>query len=308
MNGSESRIEIFKPFGEAWELMQKILFQPFDIKKWLVIGFTAWLAHFGGGFNFSYNINQQSEVGELKNTLNQIPHEILIIGAIVLALVGVILVVVFAWLRSRGRFMFIDCIVKNRGAVVEPWREFRLEGNSYFFFSLLIGFAFWIFAAVISLPVIVFAIRSRFYFSIRRDQIAGYFIPIIIAWVFLVLLFVMAWALVANFMVPVMYRRRCRAYEAFRSATRLITAQPGEIVFYCLFWIVLAIGTTLIGCLAICFTCCIAAIPYIGTVILLPIYVVLRSFSLSFLRQFGPEYDVWATIPEAPPPLPPAIS
>src|ERR1700730_16718441 len=54
MNGSEPRIEIFKPFGDAFELMKKILFQPFNFQKWLTIGFAAFLAgHFaGGGFNF----------------------------------------------------------------------------------------------------------------------------------------------------------------------------------------------------------------------------------------------------------------
>ena len=49
MNGSESRIEIFKPFGEAFELMKKILFQPFDLRKWLVIGFAAFLANLSVG-------------------------------------------------------------------------------------------------------------------------------------------------------------------------------------------------------------------------------------------------------------------
>jgi hypothetical protein len=63
---------------------------------------------------------------------------------------------------------------------------------------------------------------------------------------------------------------------------------------YCLFWIVLALATVVVTCLATCATCCIAAIPYVGTVILLPIFVLLRSFSLLFLRQFGTEYDVWA--------------
>ena len=47
MNGSEPKIEIFKPFGEAFELTKKILFQPFDLKKWFVIGFAAWLANLG---------------------------------------------------------------------------------------------------------------------------------------------------------------------------------------------------------------------------------------------------------------------
>jgi hypothetical protein len=34
------------------------------------------------------------------------------------------------WVASRGRFIFTDCLVKQRGAIVEPWREFRREGNS----------------------------------------------------------------------------------------------------------------------------------------------------------------------------------
>src|SRR6266404_9204840 len=55
MNGTEPKIEIFKPFGEAFELTKKILFEPFDLGKWCVIGFAAFLAgHFSGiGFNFS---------------------------------------------------------------------------------------------------------------------------------------------------------------------------------------------------------------------------------------------------------------
>ena len=93
----------------------------------------------------------------------------------------------------------------------------------------------------------------------------------------------------------------------FRIVVRLIAMYPGEIVLYCLFLFVLAIATVLISCLVACLTCCVAALPYIGTVILLPVYILLRSFSLCFLRQFGPEYDVWASGPETPPPSPPAI-
>ena len=57
MNGMGPEIQIFKPFGEAFELMKKILFQPFDLKKWLVIGFAAWLANLGGGGSFNYPYN-----------------------------------------------------------------------------------------------------------------------------------------------------------------------------------------------------------------------------------------------------------
>src|SRR4029450_8649251 len=62
MNGTEPKIEIFKPFGEAFELMKKILFQPFDLTKWLVIGFATFLSgHFAG-----VGINLPSPFGNLQ--------------------------------------------------------------------------------------------------------------------------------------------------------------------------------------------------------------------------------------------------
>jgi hypothetical protein len=332
MNGSEPKIEIFKPFGEAFELMKKILFQPFDIKKWFVIGFAAWLANLGagGGGGFNYQRNRREDIQKLSDTISQIPHSVLITGICVLIGLVLVLVVLFAWLRARGRFMFVDCIVKNRGAVAAPWREFRTEGNSYFLFSLAAALCLVIFTALLSAPLIFLAIRGRYYLSLHRDRLEPYVLLVIAVWVFIIVLVVLVWALVANFMIPVMYRLRCRTYEAFRSVTSVIAAHPGEIVLYCLFLIVLGVASMIVACLATCATCCIAAIPYVGTVILLPVFVLFRSFSLLFLRQFGADYDVWAgfmppgyspilsappTVPLSPapelnpppePPLPPA--
>jgi hypothetical protein len=188
--------------------------------------------------------------------------------------------------------MFIDCIVKNRAAIAEPWREFRKQGNSYFLFSLAAIFVFIIFATLFALPLIILAFKGD-YLHLHRDRLDIYALLAIAGWAFVVLLMIIAWALVASFMVPVMYRRRCRAYEAFCAVLSLIAAHPGEILLYCLFLVVLAIATGLVSCLAICATCCIAALPYIGTVILLPVFILFRSFSLLFLRQFGQDYDVW---------------
>jgi hypothetical protein len=315
MNGIEPKIQIFKPFGEAFELMKRILFQPFDLKKWFVIGFAAWLANLGGGGGgFNYPYNEREDAHKLNETISQIPHPILITAICALIAVVLLLVVLFAWLRARGRFMFVDCIVKNRGAVAAPWREFRTEGNSYFLFSLTAAVCLVLFAGLLSAPLVFLAIRGRFYLSLHRDRLEPYMLLITALWVFIILLAVFGWALIVNFMVPVMYRCRCRAYEAFRAVTSLIARHPGEIVLYCLFLIVLAVASVMLACVVTCATCCIAAIPYVGTVILLPVFVLFRSFSLLFLRQFGPEYDVWTTsmppeftpvllpLPAAPPP------
>lgn len=104
-----------------------------------------------------------------------------------------------------------------------------------------------------------------------------------------------------------MYRRRCRALEGLRVTFSLIASYPGEMTLYCLFWMALGVGAALAACLTTCLTCCLAALPYIVTVILLPLYVWLRAFGLLFVAQFGPDYDVFArstsSLP-APPQLP----
>ena len=116
-------------------------------------------------------------------------------------------------------------------------------------------------------------------------------VPLFICWI--------AFGILVNliflFMAPVMYRQRCPAPDAARQVLRLIFANPVPFFLFCLFGIVLILAMLVIGCVVTCVTCCIGALPYLGTVILLPVFVTLHSFSLLFLRQFGPEYDMWAS-------------
>ena len=311
MNGSAPKIEIFKPFEEAMAVMKKILFQPFDLAKWMVIGFAAFLAKLSGGFNFNPGFNWDRKHwhnwsgSDWSSQLHQTPLWVLVLAITAIGTVVIAIILVLAWVGTRGRFIFTDCIVKNRGAIVAPWHEFRKEGNSFFLFSLLVALFFIIAAALLVLAILV---------PTFRHDTDPYGVLAISGIIFIALVFfllALAWAVISHFMVPVMYRRRCRAREAFKVVASLIATYPGEIVLYCLFLFVLALAAAVIGCVAICVTCCIAAIPYVGTVILLPILVVLRSFSFCFLRQFGPDYDVWAGTPQpepppisSPPPLP----
>ena len=312
MTGTSGDIEIFRPFGDAYELMTRILFRPFDFTKWCVIGFAAFLAHLGGGYNINPNYSYRGNDAEghemqswLAEQIREIPNWIWIAGIVVCVIIVLAIILVVGWLRARGRFMFIDCIVKNRGAIAEPWREFKTLANSYFLFSLVVGCVFVAFGAVLGFAV---AFRDR----ALHAHAEGYFVAMLIFLGAIVVLLAILWALIAQLTVPIMYRRRCRAPEAARIAFSLITNHPGEITLYCLFWIVLFLAAAMVSCLSICATCCLTMIPYVGTVILLPLLVCLRAFSLFFLRQFGPDYDVWATlepppIPEPPLPEPPPL-
>ena len=38
------QIAYFEPLNLAWERMKHILWRPFDLAKWLVLGFSVWLA------------------------------------------------------------------------------------------------------------------------------------------------------------------------------------------------------------------------------------------------------------------------
>jgi hypothetical protein len=292
MNGTESKIEIFKPFGKGFELMQRILFQPFDFKKWLVIGFAAWLANLGGGGGgggFNYPNNGHKDAEKLHETISQIPQPALIIGIGVLVCVVLLLIVLFAWLRARGRFIFVDCIVRNRAAIVEPWKEFRTEGNSFFLFSLIVVLVLIAVIAIAGVGLIVpFIPRGA-----QAQPGVGFWIGLSL-FVFVAVCLTFVWALAAQLMVPIMYRQRCRARLAFAQALDLVGSHPGLILLYLLFYLLLVVAAVMISCVVVCATCCIAAIPYVGTVILLPVAVTLVAFSLLFLRQFGSNCDVWA--------------
>jgi hypothetical protein len=176
-------------------------------------------------------------------------------------------------------------------------------------------------ALLIFLPLGFFAGGS----GSTHHSVAAVFVLVFVALVFIS--FAIFFAVVSQFMVPVMYRRRCRALEAFQDVARLILHRPGPFILFVLFSIVLAIGLAICATLAACLTCCIAALPYVSTVVLLPAFVWLLAFKLIFLRQFGPEYDVWAVPevlasieapavappiqpppPSVPPPPPPSVA
>src|SRR3989442_11396030 len=200
MNGTEPKIEIFAPFGAAVELIKIILFRPFDMAKWFVICFAAFLANFVGGVhfgNFNPNWNRHGAWRALTGSstsglgsAEQWPAWVipLIIGAAVL---GIALALVLMWVGARGRFMFTDCIVRNRGAIIEPWKEFRREGSSFFLFCLLVVVGIIAILALVLLPVFLPVILHG------KNANVSFAIGLIF-WAGLILLLAFGWALVSH--------------------------------------------------------------------------------------------------------------
>ena len=103
-----------------------------------------------------------------------------------------------------------------------------------------------------------------------------------------------------DFVVPIMYIRRqgvMASWSEFR--WDLLHGRKGKFALYFLFRaIVLGMLLGFIAVAVTCATCCCAALPYIGSVFLLPLAVFTRQYSLYYLEQFGPS---WRFIGAKPP-------
>ncbi|MEO5721369.1 MAG: hypothetical protein ABIR71_07865 [Chthoniobacterales bacterium] len=307
MEETPRRIEIFAPFEAALEVTKRILFQPFELGKWCAIGFAAFLASFGSGSSTGHvPTNWGNKSWDFRSATRDVtggsveawPSWMipLLVGV---GLAIVVLVVVLMWLGARGQFMFADCVVRNRGAIVAPWNEYKREGNSLFLFRLTVAFLSLLVVGLAAIPLWLPLVSQG-----RKPEGAGLVVGLILVGG-VVLVVGLGLALASYFMVPIMYRRRCGAVQGFRESAGVLMSEPGPVILFFLFKIVLAVAVALVACALTCMTCCIAAIPYVGTVIMLPLFVFALNYQLLFLRQFGPEYDVWAGLAPAVPLAPP---
>jgi len=106
-----------------------------------------------------------------------------------------------------------------------------------------------------------------------------------------------------DFVVPIMFLRTTNCVAGWREFLTILSLNKGRFVLYILFQIVIALAIGAIVLTAVFVTCCCAAciltIPYIGTVLMLPVLVFKRAYSLLYLGQFGPEFDVFSPEIEA---------
>lgn len=316
-------IAFLDPATRAWQRMVAILFRPFDLGKWFVLGFTAWLATLsdGGGGGGGSIGNEKNSPGEtasdlwesLEPGLAYIRENLswILPLALLLLVLLIALFVVFLWLSSRGKFMFLDNVVHNRALVAEPWRTFRHAGNSLFrwrlVFSLVAGL---LFASI--LGVAAWYLVSNF----DQNHLSAEWIALFVGSLWLILTLSLAlWyvlVLLEDFVIPTMYRHSLTANAAWKRILSLHRGDWGYFLVYFLWRCVLGIGAVIGVVAAVLATCCCAAlillVPYLGTVLLLPILVFFRSLGPEFLRQFGDDCDVWhgLTLPAPPPQSPPA--
>lgn len=289
----------------AFNRMVRILFHPFEAGKWFTLGFSAFLASLGGGFQFHSN-NLKHDWPGLGEWIQSHFWEALFLGAGLFLLV-LALVVVLNWIDCRGQFMFLDNVIHDRAAIREPWNRFRGPANQLFVFQLLVGLGILaglllfgglgIGAAFLLRPVVGPLGSGWMLFGI-----------VILSLVVLALLtgLILFFLVLEDFVVPVMYQRSLTPADALRCFLRDLL--PGRGWDFCRFYLLkllMALGGLTAIVFAGCLTCCVGFLPYLSSVLTLPISVFFLCYNLDFLAQIDPGLNAFeAAAPEPMEPNP----
>jgi len=304
MNTQPSVISVTVPFSQAIDRVKVVLFRPFDLGKWFVIGFCAWLAQLGEqGFNGNFNFGGgRGHGGNFRHAFEQAREYVLnnlywiIPVAVALVTIGIALWLVFTWLNSRGKFMFLHCVALNKAEVVVPWQKFSHQGNSLFLFRILLG----LIGSVLTLPLVAIMLVNIFRMIQRGEPSVGGIVMcvgMILLLIALAIIFSLIEKLTTDFVVPIMFLRGFGWRQGWGELWSLLTANVGHFILYLLFQIVLALAIGVIVLVVVLATCCVAgcllALPFLGTVLFLPVLIFSRAYSLHYLAQYGREYDVF---------------
>jgi len=308
-------IRYIEPLSRAFGRMKKALFQPFDIRKWFIVGFTAFLAeltecHRGS----SGQANKKTDDFDLGDLI-EFPHRAwnwlmdnpFWFGLIVFGILLIVaLVILFTWLSSRGKFMFLDNVVHDRALIAQPWRQYGHQANSLFLWRL----AFGLICFLIFVGFLIHGYNTAAHFYESDTSGSSVIFTFFGQGLALILFFMVAGfiaMLLNSFIVPIMYKHDQSACGAWSAYLPLLTRHFIHFMLYGILvlflHILIVIGVVLGGL----FTCCLGfillIIPYIGSVVLLPVSYTLRAFSLEYLGQFDPDLilfqDEAAQIPNA---------
>jgi hypothetical protein len=324
-------IKCFDAFKRAFRRMVGMLFYPFAISKWFVLGFSAWLAiifnsqggsGIGGTFYFKFSSSSHLPyvvsrsgsflkdvflgdvffVGKVCNYLKieQSVFWLIVFGTAASVLLVVVINLILVWVSSRFKFIFIDNIANNRAEIAKPWEQFKKRGNSAFWWL----FSFML-VSVLFMLIVFTIITSQFYpvildylrtnnFKMSNSSIIISALTMV-AFVLGMVILSFTYYFFNEFVMPIMYKKDLLAKAAYREFLKLLKAAP---LTFVKFWFLQIFANIVCGIaviLLIITTCGIVVIPllipYLWAIVILPVLVFQRSQSMELMAAFGPEYS-----------------
>lgn len=307
--------DYLRPIERAFDGLGKALFSPFDFNVWFKLGFVAWLACLFEGpasissfFNLPSDFaNSSGKGGSPFQNWHPSYAEIMAIAAIAAAVIIVFIAIslIALWVKSRGKFMFIDALAKgvDDASIPERWSKFKPHGNSLFGFQIC-----WSIAVLIVLAIPLGGSAGLFLWAIFKGGgvesllqhpllLAGIAV-LLLAFIFLAIAASALQTIILDFGTLHMYKNGSSAWTAAWKSAKLVKQRPVQMLVYILtlIGISMAIGAMLL-CLmiAMCFLCCsclLFYIPYIWAVILLPFLAFRRLFTIESGFNAGEEFTI----------------
>lgn len=289
---------VSRSVSAAYDHVVRILFAPFEVGKWFIMGFCAFLAQLGGGLGWMTNIptnpgKSSSGTDPFSGAIPWIQQHLVLV--IVLAILVVLLIsaigLVLAWVAARGEFMFLDGIVQNRGEIAEPWKRFRQPANRLLWYRIsvtVIALLFLLVMVVIGTVLVLPMIRQG-----ATDEIWKPILLLALPTILGGLVFGLYLMVLRDFGVPLMYHAEVGPREAmglFR--TELLPGNAGAFILFYLMKLLLGIAAGVLIVLAGCLTCCIGFLPYASSVLTLPVTVFFRCYALDLMAQIDPKWDL----------------
>ncbi len=290
-------VEYIAPLGKSWDRARNMLFRPFRLEIWLVLGFAAFLSGLGSGGGGSANWGQRFANGsDVGPRIHDFLHRPLVLALVVSGTIALLILgIILAWVGARGLFIFLDGVLNERAEIVAPWKRYAHLGNSLFGLQLLVGAGTILFFLILFGPTLVSVLGGIWKDGTIPDlHIFGLVVRGLIgAPVFL--LVAVFQVLTRHFVVPVMWKHDLRVVVAWKRLWPLVKGNPGAFLVYLLLlfalYVALSVAMVVVGFATCCIGFLLLALPYVSSVILLPVHVTIRGFGPEFLAQFGAEWD-----------------
>ena len=247
-----------KAIGEAFRRTRLFFFKPFSLKRWLklgLVGIFGGVLQQGGGGSFTGNDLSNlgnsggdnncgtSEMGQsVKKAIESLETFYREHSLMIFAIAGVTIIIFIAlsllvtYIRSTMFFVFIESLVQRNVSVLGSFRNNRGKGFSLFLFNVLMR--------IIFLPII-FSLWNMInsHQNINIWAFLSSFLLSFIAFLILIIIFNFICSLTYDFAVPICYSGESGIPGGWITLLGLMRSNPGQIAFYYLIKIALAIGT-----------------------------------------------------------------
>lgn len=307
---------VIDPVGVSISQLTRVLFKkPFCLRTWFGLGFMLFLTtnvmNFVPIVLFQIpglilpGIKPWYDNGGMDEVMSWYQANLVFFWTVLLSTLlffGVILTVL-SWLRSRAIIMFLHGVATGNGNIPQAWAASRVPGNAVFLWRILIS-TLVLLGFLVACLVLWLGVFSNIS-TTPEGQLPDIPVWSIVLSIVIAVLSLVIGALVNVIfdlvVVPAMYVRNCGARAAFKAIrTELLPGHFWLFVGFVVFQWGLQFASGAALQFIFLFSCGLALVPYLGSVLALPAILPLVAYQLGYYQQFGSK---WVTLPVDAPPL-----